>query len=146
MPARDQGLTRLAEEIENILIKVKEENDKGIPVIVEGRKDVEALNKLGITGRIIQLKSGRRSIFNRLEYDITDEEIVVFTDFDTRGTELARTIRTHFERKGKKANMLLWKRMRRLASRSLKDVEGLPSYLEKLKRLSEKTPEKRAFT
>lgn len=145
MSARVHGLLRLAEGIENILIKLKEENDRGIPVIVEGRKDLEALNKLGITGRVIQLKSGRKSIFNRLEYDIANEEVIVFTDFDKRGTELARTVRNHFEKRGKKANMLLWKRMRRLASRSLKDVEGLPSYLAKLKELSEKATEKQAF-
>ena len=40
------------EEIEKALIELREENKK-IPVIVEGEKDIEALKKLGLTGKII---------------------------------------------------------------------------------------------
>jgi 5S rRNA maturation endonuclease (ribonuclease M5) len=133
--------TRLAhevEEIENILKMLKEKTSRGIPVIVEGRKDTEALNRLDVSGSILEIKSSKKSIFNRLESDITDEEIVIFTDFDRRGSELARDIQSHLERRGKKGNILLWRKMRNLIGKKVKDIEGIPSYILTLKRLSSK--------
>ena len=45
------------EELEKILEELKEENKK-IPIVVEGDKDVEALRKLGMTGEIIRFNTG----------------------------------------------------------------------------------------
>jgi 5S rRNA maturation endonuclease (ribonuclease M5) len=45
------------EIIENALLELKLDNKK-IPIVVEGEKDIEALNKLDIKGTIIRLNSG----------------------------------------------------------------------------------------
>ncbi len=110
--------------------------DKGIPLLVEGKRDVEALARLEISGRVIELKSSRKSVFNRLEHDIKDREVIILTDFDRRGSDLAKSIQIHFQGQGKRVDILFWKKMRRLVGRNVKDVEGLPSYLATLKRLS----------
>lgn len=136
MNVKNGRVVREVEEIENLLGKLKEEADKGIPLIVEGKKDEKALNRLEISGRIIKLKSSRKSVFNLLEHDVEDREVIILTDFDRRGSDLAKSIHIHFQGQGKKVNMLFWKRMKRIVGRSVKDVEGLPSYLAKLRRLS----------
>jgi len=134
--------TRLAKEIErveDVLEELREQAEKGIPLIVEGKKDVKALNNLEISGRLIALKSKRRSVFNQLEYDIPDEEVIVFTDFDRRGSDLARSVQEHLQQRGRKANIIFWRKMKKLVGRNVKDVEGLPSYLATLREQSNKT-------
>ncbi|MBL7118763.1 toprim domain-containing protein [Candidatus Bathyarchaeota archaeon] len=140
MPVKDSRLAQEVEKIENILGRLKEEVDRGTPLIVEGKNDIIALNRLKISGRMIALKSNRNSIFNQLEYDIPGREVIIFTDFDRRGSDLAKSIRNHLQRRGKRVNILFWKRVKKLVGRYVKDVEGLPSYLVKLRRLSGKTP------
>lgn len=140
MPVKDSRLAQEVEKIENILGRLKEEVDRGTPLIVEGKNDIRALNRLEISGRMIALKSNRNSIFNQLEYDIPGREVIIFTDFDRRGSDLAKSIRNHLQRRGKRVNILFWKRVKKLVGRYVKDVEGLPSYLVKLRRLSGKTP------
>ena len=136
MTIRNDRLAQEVEEIENLLGKLKEQSDKGIPLLVEGRKDAEALNRLEISGKVIELKSSRKSLFNLLEHDVKDKEVIILTDFDRRGSDLAKSIHNHFQGQGKMVNMLFWKRMKNLVGRNVKDVEGLPSYLAKLKKLS----------
>ncbi len=138
MSVRNSRLAHEVEKIENVLDRLKDKANRGIPVIVEGKKDVEALNRLDVSGSLIEIKSSKRSIFNRLEYDIVNEEVIIFTDFDRHGSELARDIQSHLERRGKKANILLWRRMRDLVGKDVKDVEGLPSYLVTLRKISSK--------
>ena len=138
MSVKNSRLASVVEEIEDVLVKIKDEVNRGVPILVEGRKDVEALQRLDISGSFLEIKSSKRSIFNRLEHDVVGEEVIIFTDFDRQGSELARGIQDHLERRGKKVNILLWKRMRNLVGKDVKDVEGLPSYLETLKKLSSK--------
>ena len=138
MSVKNSRLAYEVEEIEDVLVKLKDEAKRGIPVIVEGKKDVEALQRLDVPGSFIEIKSSKRSILNRLEHDVISEEVIIFTDFDRYGSELARDIQDHLERRGKKVNVLLWRRMRNLVGKDVKDVEGLPSYLETLKKLSSK--------
>jgi len=140
MPVKDSRLAQEVEKIEKVLGRLKEEVDRGTPLIVEGKNDIIALNRLEISGRMIPLKSNRNSIFNQLEYDIPGREVIIFTDFDRRGSDLAKSIRNHLQRRGKRVNILFWKRVKKLVGRYVKDVEGLPSYLVKLRRLSGKTP------
>ncbi len=137
---KDSRLAQEVEKIDKILGKLREQVEKGIPLIVEGRNDARALGRLKISGRMITLKSSKKSIFNQLEYDIPDREVIIFTDFDRRGSDLAKSIQNHLQGRGKKANILFWKRLKRLVGRNVKDVEGLPSYLEKLRRLTSKEP------
>jgi 5S rRNA maturation endonuclease (ribonuclease M5) len=91
---KNSRLAYEVEEIENVLVKLKDEVKRGIPVIVEGKKDVEALQRLDVPGSFIEIKSSKRSILNRLEHDVISEEVIIFTDFDRYGSELARDI--HF--------------------------------------------------
>ncbi|UCD72906.1 MAG: hypothetical protein JSW01_05525 [Candidatus Bathyarchaeota archaeon] len=138
MSVKNSRLAYIVEEIEDVLMKLNDQANRGVPVIVEGRKDVKALQRLDVSGGFLEIKSSKRSIFNRLEHDVVSEEVIIFTDFDRQGSELARDIQGHLERRGKKVNILLWRRMRNLVGKDVKDVEGLPSYLETLKKLSNK--------
>ena len=46
------------EELEETLIELREEN-KTVPIIVEGDKDIAALRRLEVTGEIIRFNKGQ---------------------------------------------------------------------------------------
>ena len=49
------------EKIEQILTKLTEESAKGKPIVVEGKKDAQALQELGVNGTILTVKTGGKS-------------------------------------------------------------------------------------
>ena len=114
------------------LVKLAKKADEGVPILVEGAKDLVALERLGIKGKIVCVKSSNRVLVDLLD-TIKDKEAVVLVDFDRTGKRLAERIVTYLQRKGVNANSGLWKRIGSLVKHDVKDVEGLPSYLEKIK-------------
>ena len=131
--------TRLKEKEEKILHILEclaEESAKGIPIIVEGKKDTEALRALAIGGKIISAKSGGKrflDVISEIE-KIGSQEVILLLDFDRRGKELTANLKQYLEKTGIKLNLLFWRELSTLVSREVKDVEGLTAYMETLKR------------
>ena len=101
--------------------------------MVEGRKDFLALRKLGIHGNIICVRNFGKILADSLD-TVVCEEVILLVDFDDFGTSLAKGITQYLEGRGVKVNPVFWKEIRALIKRDVKDIEGLPSYLEKLKK------------
>ncbi len=129
-------LEKKEERILQILERLAEESSKGIPIIVEGKKDVETLRTLSIKGKIIEAKTSRKSMLDVISEVETcrKREVILLLDFDRRGRELAKRLKQYLETSHIKANIIFWKRLRGIAGHELKDVEGLTSYMETLKR------------
>ena len=115
--------------------QLAEENRNGKPILVEGRKDAEALKILGINGQIILAKTGGKTLLDVIsEVEATNtSEIILLPDFDRRGRELTTNLKRHMEKAGIKANLHFWLRLSSLVGREVKDVEGLAAYMETLK-------------
>ena len=131
--------TRLKEKEEKILLtleRLDQESAKDIPIIVEGKKDVEALRVLGIEGKIIQAKTGGKSMLDVISEveECGAKEVILLLDFDRRGREWTKSLKQHLEKMQIKANVVFWKKLRGIVGREVKDVEGLASYMETLKR------------
>jgi 5S rRNA maturation endonuclease (ribonuclease M5) len=131
--------TRLKEKEEKILLtleRLAQESAKDIPLIVEGKNDVEALRVLGIEGKIIQAKTGGKSMLDVISEveECGAQEVILLLDFDRRGREWTRRLKQYLEKMQIKANVVFWKKLRGIVGREVKDVEGLASYMETLKR------------
>lgn len=124
------------EKILKILEALKEESSKGTAILVEGKKDVEALRTLGIEGKIISAKTGGKSFLDVVsEIEMTKaEETISLLDFDRRGKQLTSKLKQHLDKTGVKLNINFWLELLALLSKEVKDVEGLASYMETLKR------------
>ncbi|MDQ1279799.1 MAG: hypothetical protein QG670_1061 [Thermoproteota archaeon] len=129
MSTRDE---RKLELLIKLLERLNKEDRKCTPILVEGKKDLLALRRLGIGGEIICVKNSGKVLVDSLD-EIQSEEIILFVDFDEYGIALAKDIIQYLERKGVKVNSVIWKEIKAMVKRDVKDVEGLPSYLEKLK-------------
>jgi 5S rRNA maturation endonuclease (ribonuclease M5) len=131
--------TRLEEKEEKILLtldRLAQESAKEIPIIVEGKKDVEALRALAIEGKIIEAKTGGKSMLDVISEveECGAKEVILLLDFDRRGREWTKSLKQHLEKMQIKANIVFWKKLRGIIGREVKDVEGLTSYMETLKR------------
>ena len=129
------ALQRLLEELNTVLARLSEEAGQGIPLIVEGRSDIEALRSLGIEGRFVALKAAGKPVPDlALEMCEGVSEVIILTDFDSAGREQAHRLALELERLGIKANLAYWRYLMALVGSFTKDIEGLPSLIETLMR------------
>jgi 5S rRNA maturation endonuclease (ribonuclease M5) len=118
--------SRSLEEVQKTLSELIEEN-RLKPVIVEGEKDVDALRRLGLAGKIVTLNSGVTLI------DFCDriaekyEEVIILTDWDRKGGFLYRTIERNLEGRVK---IISYYREVFSKNTMIRTVEGLPSWLD----------------
>jgi len=49
------------DKIRNLLERLEQKSAKGIPIVVEGKNDVIALRKLGISGELVLAKTSGKS-------------------------------------------------------------------------------------
>ena len=119
----------LIANIEKNLMELIEEN-KTIPIIVEGEKDIQALRKLDVTGLIITVNSGISLI------DFCDniarqyDRVIILTDWDRKGGFLCHTIKKNLEGRVK-CNTYF----REIFAKNsvIKTLEGLPSWIQTMK-------------
>jgi 2,5-diamino-6-(ribosylamino)-4(3H)-pyrimidinone 5'-phosphate reductase len=124
------------EKILQVLECLAEESAKGTPIIVEGKNDIEALRALGVEGKIISAKTGGKSILDVISEveKCTAKEVIMLLDFDRRGKEWTKRLKQNLEKAKTKINLTFWSRLLELVGTEVKDVEGLATYMETLKR------------
>ncbi len=123
---RDEYFEKLLEVIEELKIEAEEK-----PIIVEGKRDVESLEKLGVEGTFI-------IIAKTPVYLIADElvrkrvkEVILLTDFDRRGRMLAKAIIEEFRHRGIKVNTKIRHEIFIYTNSGIRDIESLFSYVNK---------------
>ena len=130
--------TRLKEKQEKILQILNalvEESSEGTPIIVEGKKDVDALRGFGVKGVMVTLKTGGKSfldVVSEIEQAGT-ADVVLFLDFDRRGREGTKCLKKHFERAKIRANLRFWRALNALVGKELSCIEGLVAYMGTLR-------------
>ncbi|HKZ93659.1 MAG TPA: toprim domain-containing protein [Candidatus Bathyarchaeia archaeon] len=125
------ALERKAEMLTELIQKLAVESTKGVPIIVEGQKDVGALRQLNIEGKIVSSKTSGKSFLDILTEieNLKVKEVVLLLDFDRRGVEWTHRLKQHLEKTRIKPNLNFWNQLYGLVGRDLKDIEGLPAYL-----------------
>jgi len=117
-----------------LLDRLAEMSAKGIPIIVEGQKDIEALHALDVKGDIISAKTSGRCFLDVLSEvgKRGKREVIVLMDFDRRGKEWTKRLTKHLEEMRVKPNLFFWRKLQDLVGRDVKDVEGLATYMTTL--------------
>ncbi len=114
--------------------EIKEKNLE-VPIIVEGKKDVQALRELGFKGRIIKIKTSR-TVFRIIEsLRETDDEVIILTDWDRAGSRLFYRIKRACKANTLSFNPGLRKQLIKYTKTDIKDVESLPVFLKRLRKI-----------
>jgi 5S rRNA maturation endonuclease (ribonuclease M5) len=124
------------EKILRILGALVGESAKGTPIVVEGKKDVEALRALGVEGTVVTAKTGGKSFLDVVsEIEQTGTvKVVLFLDFDRRGREGTKLFKQSLERAKIKPNDKFWHELSALIGKEIQCVESLTAYLETLRK------------
>jgi len=127
-------LKKKQEKIEQIITKLTEESAKGKPIVVEGKKDEQALRILGVNGIIVTVKTSGKSFLDATTEIETlgAQEVILLLDFDRRGKEGTLRLQHNMERSKIKINVQFWRELRALAGRELQCIESITSYLSTL--------------
>jgi 2,5-diamino-6-(ribosylamino)-4(3H)-pyrimidinone 5'-phosphate reductase len=130
--------TRLEKKLENLtqtLDHLVQESARGTAIVVEGKKDLEALRELGVGGKILSAKTGGRSFLDLLSEieEAEPREVILLFDFDRRGREWTKRLKMHLEKARIKANVTFWCEFYKLLGKDVKDIESITTYMETLK-------------
>jgi 2,5-diamino-6-(ribosylamino)-4(3H)-pyrimidinone 5'-phosphate reductase len=119
------------EKVQEVIAKLVETTTKGKPVIVEGRKDAEALIDLGVNGTILMLKTGGKPFFDFIQQveELNPKEVILLLDYDRRGNEGTRRLQQELERLKIKVNLRFWIELHALVGHEVQCIESLPAYL-----------------
>jgi 2,5-diamino-6-(ribosylamino)-4(3H)-pyrimidinone 5'-phosphate reductase len=123
------------EKIQKLLERLEKKAVMGTPIVVEGRNDIQTLNRLGISGDIISAKTSGKSFLDVIgEIEKSGKrEIILLLDFDRQGKNWTYRLARCLEGMKITPNLLFWRKLSGLVGRDLKDIEGLATYLETLK-------------
>lgn len=111
------------EEVHKLLDEIRQKN---ILVVVEGLKDVRALNALSITN-ILSLKKPLYAVVEDIA--AIAKEVVLLTDLDEEGKKLYRVLSGDLQKHGVKVD----NKLRELLFKTpLRHVEGLAGFLARV--------------
>ncbi len=118
--------------LEAVLDELDEAAKRGA-VIVEGLRDVAALEAMQVDGNLEVLNRGVGLLQRCEELAAAHLEITVLTDWDEKGEKLARQLAGGLRRGGVEVDLTARDRLRRLTRGSCKAVEELPSFLRRVR-------------
>ena len=117
------------DETDKVLDNLRKRSGAGVPIVVEGQRDREALSKIGVKGEVFCLKATGTSRLHFLDKLDGFKEIILLTDFDREGVELRLWLYQELTRRGVRADDLAWRRIKSLARADVRSIEELPSFL-----------------
>jgi len=100
-------------------------------ILVEGRRDMEALRLLGVGARIRCLMRGRGTLLQRLS-SLGPGMVCILTDLDSEGRELARQASTILASLGVEADVSAWRSLEKLVRGETSSIEELAPYIARL--------------
>ncbi|WP_414468371.1 toprim domain-containing protein [Methanobacterium sp. ACI-7] len=120
---------RLSRIVEELSVRV----EQGTPILIEGKKDEEALKTLGINGNIIKVSGSGLKLFEIAEKATeSSSEVIILTDFDKKGNILAKKLSEDIQSLGSHPNLNIRKNLMNITRKYIKDIESLPKHLKQL--------------
>ena len=118
------------EKLIKIIEDLRREASLGKTIVVEGKKDVMSLQKLGVSGKVFAIKSRTKGLIDALSELGSAEEVILLPDFDPAGHRLLKLMLKELEHMKIKANTSYWLRFRGVMQGQAKDIESIASLVE----------------
>jgi 5S rRNA maturation endonuclease (ribonuclease M5) len=118
----------ILEQVQELIDELRGYAAEGTPILVEGSRDRKALRELGVRGQIFQI-SGKKTALNFLDGLVGYKQVVIMTDFDRTGDEMAKFCAKHLKGLGPKPIIDLREKLRALLRKDIKDIQGLAKFL-----------------
>ena len=122
----EKGMDTITKLLEYMQVKSAE----GASIIVEGKKDSASLRKIGITGKIVQLKNCNLHLQDFIHSFDCDKEVIIMTDFDKEGEALATILFKELTSNGVKTNRHLRIQLKKILKHAMIGIEEMANYIE----------------
>jgi 5S rRNA maturation endonuclease (ribonuclease M5) len=118
-------------KLSNIIEELKICGEQGIPFLIEGQKDEEALKELGVNGSFIKVSGSGLKLFEIAEIATQlSSRVIILTDFDRKGNQLAKRLSEDIQSLGSHPDLRFRRTIMGITRRFIKDIESLPRHLE----------------
>ncbi|MDI9614295.1 toprim domain-containing protein [Methanothermobacter sp.] len=121
------------QQITHEIDELKYQGELGVPILIEGRKDEEALRELGVEGPFIKVSGSMMGLSEIALRAASASRVIILTDFDRKGSELAKRLYTDIQSLGANPDLRIRRRLMGMTRKYIKDIQSLPSYIERLK-------------
>ncbi|MDI9618171.1 toprim domain-containing protein [Methanothermobacter sp.] len=121
------------QQITHEINELKYQGELGVPILIEGRKDEEALRELGVQGPFIKVSGSMMGLSEIALQAANASRVIILTDFDRKGSELAKRLYADIQSLGANPDLRIRRRLMGMTRKYIKDIQSLPSYIERLK-------------
>ena len=115
------------QKLQKFVHMLNQESDKGAVVVVEGKRDVNALASVGFKGNVVVLNNfrGVNMLVENLE---RTSKVILMLDMDRKGKYLTHKILTLLQYKGKNVDMFYKKTLAAITRGKVRHTEDLTIY------------------
>lgn len=122
--------SEFVEEFSRIVEALIKDSASGVPIVVEGMRDVRALRKMGVRGEVVVLKSfkGLREGFEGRQLS----RIILLLDLDSEGDRMTTMAKKALEGVVKNVDTSYRIRLKKFKGLGLTEIEALPTLFERM--------------
>jgi 5S rRNA maturation endonuclease (ribonuclease M5) len=124
------------QKLQKFVSMLNEESDSGAVVVVEGKRDVNALLSVGFRGNVVTVNN-YRGINNLVENLEMKSKIILMLDMDSKGKYLTHKILTLLQYKRKNVDMFYKKMLSEITRGKVRHVEEIMIYAKYISDVSQ---------
>ena len=124
------------QKMQKLVRMLNEESDSGAVVVVEGKRDVNALLSVGFRGNVVTVNN-YRGINNLVENLEMKSKIILMLDMDRKGKYLTHKIITLLQYKRKNVDMFYKKMLSEITRGKVRHVEEIMIYAKYISDVSQ---------
>lgn len=118
----------LLARINEFIRTLNHESENGSIIVVEGKRDSEALTKLGFIGEV--------TVYNRFKgvldfvdsHQMTDKKVILLLDMDRTGKYLTSRLVSLLQQRGGNVNLTYKKKLYEITNGKVRHIEEIGSY------------------
>jgi len=124
------------QKVQKFVNMLNEESENGAIVVVEGKRDVDALVSIGFNGNVVTLNNfkGVNGLVDNLE---KVRKVILMLDMDRKGKYLTHKILTLLRYKGKNVDMFYKKMLAEITKGKVRHVEEIVIYKKYISDISQ---------
>ena len=120
------------ERLRNFVGMLNEESEKGSVIVVEGRRDAEALSRIGFNGNPAVFHNFK-GIADFLDcHDDADKKIILLLDMDRTGKHLTSRLVSQLQSRRHNVSLFYKKALARITNGKVRHVEDLVTYVPRM--------------
>jgi 5S rRNA maturation endonuclease (ribonuclease M5) len=114
--------------INEFIHTLNHESETGSIIVVEGKRDSEALTKLGFVGEVTEYNRFKGILDFVDSHQMTDKKIILLLDMDRTGKYLSSRLVSLFQQRGSNVNLAYKRKLCEITNGKVRHIEDIVYY------------------